>query len=796
MADGYEYVDKFNEAAVNVQGLESALNNLERTAGTVSDTVAKFSAIAGKLDFGSEVRSLEQMDALMNKLNGSMRDKAEVASKLQRIWGGLNAKQKGQLKSSADALGVQKQFERVVQRIEKGQRSQYEIMKKMRESWNKLHGKLDGVSRHFTGMSLTLGGILLKLLETYNQMRKIHGLAMMAAGRLGRTPAAIKAAKQGIFDLRREFRMSYEEAAGVVTKLSDMGFHAKDLAGNKYIQKGFKLPKQYTDEYKALMNESMEMVYTAKTIKEINEKTAELDKKSVKLQKEITKEMEIQAKRERLRRANFKEIVPLATELTAIQTGYRISVEQSARAIRDIQMGMGKSREEARSVYGVTTMLADELSRADGYTISAAEIVSDWTELINKVRIYKTDLMGVWGVYKSMVREKFAKQIGLGDVSPDVRRDIAQGIGGMAMGMGMGWKAFLGMRAGLGRSPVEAGMRFEKMAAGETPGGMMKAFSILTREVERLGASASPEEREFRMREILRNMFQGTGMTEEGIRELAEATAKGELTSGKIAARADELVAEAKNRKQAEEDWITERKKLVDYAGKAHTAVQSIEELIKKYVTDKLMKVINSILTVARKIYEFLRSESPEEEIQDEASKRLLEQGGPVVSGSTLTKFGKALKRTGALGEASIGEIADLSRPGGYKMALEAMGEAGGVLAKATPIGHLFAYGAGQSPEARAELIRQRGGEAMEAIDAARAAKEYSALRARGLRGGHADLVTAIDRALEERQADEAAKLVKKLRSELKNRVHPAKSSTNPVLDRTSPRPHPGQTNG
>ena len=156
-----------------------------------------------------------------------------------------------------------------------------------------------------------------------------------------------------------------------------------------------------------------------------------------------------------------------------------------------------------------------------------------------------------------MIKKDLAKNLGLGKVSKSVKMDIAKTLTSSALNMEFGWKARLGMRAGLGASPVEAGIKFEKMLQANP----LEGFKTVVGEVTAMVGDIKkhPYEAEYKGRQL----FQGMGFTKESSIELARQIAKGNLTEEAVQEAIETQMKEDKKARALEKEWNKNRVKLV-----------------------------------------------------------------------------------------------------------------------------------------------------------------------------------------------------------------------------------------
>jgi len=592
---------------------ETAAALAEMDASALKDQATAIAEQAGAMakNFGlSKTETKKLKDNLIGMLT------IETALLKARKEGAAVAKAQGVAAKTLEATGAQ---------IAKG--------------WKKWTGGVStlGVAKQISGLDVSLGGLIASIIEAVNQGRKIQGLAAIAAGPLGgafeKGTRAIDQTRAAMGDLRGQFGMTYEEAAEVVTQLTRMGFAGDKLAGKSFVPKDIRgtsaavnveiakwkdydaeAAKKLTPGAKVSGKIMRAMIpdhtkrFAAGDQAKRDEKSAALDREAAAVEiNRLTgvraeKERQVAAENEKARRS-FAGTVGYAREMAAIQTVYGIAVSKSGSIIKDLQLEYRATEEEARGMLGAALQTSTELQNT-GVKIGAGELLEDWTQLLAKTRAYKTDLLGVLGLYNTLMRkdkigkDKFGKDIfeeraakfGMGGMSKSVKMGMLNAIAGMPSQMEIGWQARMGKETPEGGgSPVARAMEFRDLF--QTSEGTAEALKRVLTEVKGMGEGSGEAETRYRTELLLTKV----GFPKEAAMDMAKRMATGEITDEKIAELAKEQVIAAKEAEKLQKGWPKARESLVNYAGDASRAMKSVQELIKQWLTDKLLTILVDI---------------------------------------------------------------------------------------------------------------------------------------------------------------------------------------------------------
>lgn len=579
---------------------------MAETKGLAADTAKEFSTFSDKVVLLADTYKNISDRRLISDEDVTAADAlSELNKKIADA--GISAARASQLRAKAEStlvkvenagLNVSKEKKKLEEDLlklikEKVAQEDKGLIRKVKESnvfqqsaqrLRKMQGHASKFTSEWAGASFSIGGVVALLISVYNEMRRIEGMAMQAAGRFGGGVKEINKARAGIFGLRSAFSMSFDEAGKLITSLTDMGFRADDLVSKRFAERTFKMPTEALDE---AVQYEIELKKQHDTVADV----IALRDKGIKLAQQQAKLIQEHNEAEKKRKKNFSETVGLAQELHALQLKYGVAVGTSANVIRTLQREYGKAHEASRGMLGAAVQTAIALKES-GVPIGIEEVIADWGELISKVKIYKTDLLGVLSLYNTLMRKDLSSSIGLGGVPLSVKKGIASGLMSIPLQMSLGWKAKLGV----GESPAARALEFEQTAA-EKP---MEALARITKVTRDLSGRAGTAQANIKARSMLESM--GV-FNPEQIQVLARKMTSGNMTSDKIKAAQQAALAEAQKMKDLAKSWPEDRKQMVDYAGKISRKLQTLQELFKKWASTELMPVVRDIINILEKIY-------------------------------------------------------------------------------------------------------------------------------------------------------------------------------------------------
>ena len=601
MADEkYTYATEFSDASASLDKMRDSMRDMN---SSTSDWVKNFSTLQTSLnDMTSAMSSLAEKPLVTKE---DVENAEKLLSAMTRI---KKIKDDGK-RIDEKQVGSFKAMEVLSKSISRNFKITEADLKNIAKQWTNIRGTAAQVARSHIGIDLSLTGIVMALIDTYNLMRRIHGESMMIAGRMGGTEKAIGASKSAIGDLHKNFAMSYDDAAKIVHVLGKVGISADRLAkGARRQTTEFKASKKVSEEQLKVLKQ---LSYTENIIERarrnggLSEKQRNDALKTYHVWefagKQKLHEVETKISAEREKHAKQQEEIAkkdarsaaIASEIYAIQVKYGIGVEQSANQLKNLMANYGKTDDQARALYGTVLGTFDTLQSSGElpFDIGVDEMVSDWGKLIDYARVYKMDMLGILSVYQSMLRD--SKLIGLEGVSAKVKKEITQTLVSAPLEMSYGWKARLGEGTG---TPAQRAMAFEKEAK--------EPLYVLKRTVEvmdeMLGGvtEGNKADQEIRGRMLLEKMGYGKESSIELTRAWLSKGLTGENVDKLLKSQADDL----KKMKESEEKWNKHRGDLINYAKTASIAVTSTQDLVKRYVIDLLIPVVIEIRDFIRKM--------------------------------------------------------------------------------------------------------------------------------------------------------------------------------------------------
>jgi len=216
-----------------------------------------------------------------------------------------------------------------------------------------------------------------------------------------------------------------------------------------------------------------------------------------------------------LARAGFekKQLINLSRELMSVEFRTGQSVQEQAGYIKGLIANFGLADLEAANYLETVRQASKTIPM-----LSMSEATQDWAELIDKTKVFNTDLLGTLSLYNALMRKDIADEIGLGDAPRVIRKEIVSTVAGFSKDLEDGWKA------ALGRGTTAAGkmIEFENLLKPEQFERMAKFITEKTQ-------GFAGAQREIATRKILEKM----GFAKEARVELARAFASGGFdTSG------------------------------------------------------------------------------------------------------------------------------------------------------------------------------------------------------------------------------------------------------------------------
>jgi len=335
-----------------------------------------------------------------------------------------------------------------------------------------------------------------------------------------------------------------------------------------------------------------------------------------------------------------EDSLKLETEWYALQTMKGISLQTSVGIYRTLRSEFSKTKEAADKMYGSVITSVEEMNNGqNNIYIGAQEYVQTWQQMIDKVRVFKTDQMGVLALQNTLLR-KGDGGMGLNDAPQSVRLGIAQNIMDMPLNMDLGMKAFVGR--GQGANPAEDALKFERMFESKDPVKIAEAVQMVLSSVSdriatpRSDAHAASET--FRAR----GLFEKLKFDPEQQKVLADAVIANKRTGKSFDKFTKTFTKELETARDNAKSWNKKRDDLVSSASKAATAIQSIDKLIKKWAEDKILGVLGKISSSIDFIADAFGGKAAREE--SFGKKRIEDVYGVKVSTKVLDKMVKTAR--------------------------------------------------------------------------------------------------------------------------------------------------------
>lgn len=241
-----------------------------------------------------------------------------------------------------------------------------------------------------------------------------------------------------------------------------------------------------------------------------------------------------------LARAGFemKNMERLSKEIMAVEYRTGQSVQEQVGYIKGLVANFGLVDIEAANYLETVREATKTIPM-----LSMSEATQDWAELIDKTKVFNTDLLGTLSLYNTLMRKDLAEELGLGDAPRVVRKEIVKTVAGFSRDLEDGWKAALGR----GTTAAARLIEFEDILPEEQ---FIRMAEFITEKTQGFAGA----QRELAARKLLGQM----GFAKEARVELARAFAEGGFdTSGlknMMVALKENKIAMEKSRKQASRD--------------------------------------------------------------------------------------------------------------------------------------------------------------------------------------------------------------------------------------------------
>lgn len=616
----FQFVENAKTAEASIGNINSYLNTVNNSASAFSAAMAQLVDLFGKLQ-----KLTEDMDS-------TDKERLKTEKGMEISVESLSKKQKKIAESLAKQLDLKKQFVKVGgQEITMGKVTEAEAKKKevhfkrIKQEIKEQLGSLKGQLTSMVGFNLSLGSVFALLLKVYNQMRMVHGMSMQAAAQMGGGAKNAGMMKDSIFQLRGAFAMTYEEAGAVVNQLAKMGFSAKDITGEHYKRATLILPLEHkhleksnalaklkgvqiraANDYETsaatyaakreYSNMARQRVYAsnARALAEMVQKglneTYEQEKvASSELHKqEVTDAKAAFEKIEAARRKNFQETLGMAKELTAVQKKYGVELATSGGFVKKMELDFNKLNIEGRNMLGAAIKLGEEIDH-----LAPEDMINDWNTLIDQAKTYKTDVLGILALYKSMMRDEAA--MGLKGVPYSVKKSIAETVSGWKATLALGLKAKLGKARGGEEGPAARALEFEEAGYGEQ---LTRFINFAKTQVDANNKAGSV----VKIRQLA-EMFQ---FPPDVQKHIADMVVSGQASEEEVSKFTVEQKKQRESIEASEKAWSEGRGSLVTSASDIARSTQDIQKLIQQAVENFLAQYMDPIVNILKAIWELV----------------------------------------------------------------------------------------------------------------------------------------------------------------------------------------------
>jgi len=295
--------------------------------------------------------------------------------------------------------------------------------------------------------------------------------------------------------------------------------------------------------------------------------------------------------------------VKLANEILAIEQEYGQTVGQQLQYITGLvgnfkELGdLEKDRAKHSTVYMETVRQVTK----DIPMLSIEESTKDWADLINLTKAYNADLLGTLGMYKILMAQDLAKELGLGDTPRVIRKQIGEFLVGMPAKLSDGWKAALGsfMEGSETRSMAENLFTFESAP-------IEQQITALSKFIEARVPDFMTSEGMYK----LRNVFMGMGKEgAEMAKHLSEAFAAGKLTGPNLEKVLLKIGKEREAAGEAQAAAQTNMNKLIASGAKIAKNLVGLEQRLQRWIELELSGPIRELTTAIRDAIAWAKSE-------------------------------------------------------------------------------------------------------------------------------------------------------------------------------------------
>lgn len=468
----------------------------------------------------------------------------------------LTRRERKLAKLQMDKLKTSKEYVRTEQGlVQIGDRKQINASKTLKAFENQ-GKKLWSMAKSMASVDVSLVGIIALLIEAYNISTKVAALSRRTASSWGMGSDNIAKANATIWRLHTGFRKSVDEAGAFTESLARSGVSLEDIS-----------------------DKTTDIVSQQK----LNAGLTILNLGGIKQSSAIYKSaLDSVRKMSTSKRTEYR----IGTLLMANDEKRLISAADMNKSINALVNNFGVGQMEAYGFLGTVRDSAIELKKT-GAAISIEEVVSDWSELIDKTKSYNTDLLGTLALYNTLINKDTAKKLGLGDAPMAVRREIAKTIAGFSNELEDGWKAALGE----GASAAARILNFEDLLPEDQ---FVKMASFINKHI-----GGSTEQAQYRARMLLKQM--GFAST-EARKFMAKSFVGGKFTVQGL----EEVKKTIKEQREAavklQEKEKADRQSLVASAKGIAVGLQSLQAFITQWIQDNVVGILKDLISAIKEL--------------------------------------------------------------------------------------------------------------------------------------------------------------------------------------------------
>jgi len=294
-----------------------------------------------------------------------------------------------------------------------------------------------------------------------------------------------------------------------------------------------------------------------------------------------------------LARAGFEmeDMKRLSKELLAVEYLHGQNVQSQVEGIKNLVTNYNKTSSVAAGYLNTIREASATIPM-----LSMDEAISDIKELTDKTRSYSADLLGVLGLYNTLISKDVAKKLGLGEAPREVRKEIVKTISGFSSELEDGWKAALGE----GSTAASRILQFERLFPEQQ-------FERIGQFIQKHTQQFTGDTREIAVRKLLKQ-FNFT--SEEVQKVMAQAFTRGGLGGEGLAKFAKEVGKAREKMKDAEAEYKKNRNVLVNKGAEIAKKLAGTEARIKKWIETTLRKWFETIFDLMNTIIDIVGGKS------------------------------------------------------------------------------------------------------------------------------------------------------------------------------------------